>query len=279
MRVYLDRSWFSSGDDETLGVVVKVGPKPGAVWLPERQKAMRTRYQSQWARDPAVTSGPAAPTLELSNFSLATVTADGLSLAEEADGVATVAGHAVAYDQERKLWYCDIFIETTNGYNPYWPFVRLSLLRYQPYSILNAHLSRTVLADFAQLDADRTVSIVPTAGKPPSLTVSLAGVMAHVRGAETPYRKVEVMVERREGTASELGWVPVGIKPVSLLPSPWGLPIFSGQVQIPAASGKQQYRLSIKEYERLVADGTNRSLEPDSPKGVWRLTFADMVEL
>lgn len=40
--------------------------------------------------------------------------------------------------------------------NTYFPFVRLALVRYQPISGLNAHLSCVVLADLAQLMPDRS---------------------------------------------------------------------------------------------------------------------------
>ncbi|MDQ3813804.1 MAG: hypothetical protein M3347_07615, partial [Armatimonadota bacterium] len=59
-----------------------------------------------------------------------------------------VAGHKVEYDEERKLWFCDIDLDAGDSY---FPFVRLALARYQPNSVPDAHLSRVILADFAQL--------------------------------------------------------------------------------------------------------------------------------
>lgn len=186
----------------------------------------------------------------------------------------------MAYDEDRKLWYCDVRIEPTAGYTPYLPFVRLSLVRYQPYSIKDTHLSRVALADFAQLAADRTVSVVPVVGSPNDWTVTVGGIMANVKSADAPARKVEVMVERKGTESGDLGWVPMSPKPVSLLPSPWGIALFSGQVRFLPGNGDEQYRLLIKEYERLVADAEDRVLTPtDSPRPVWRLVFADVVVL
>jgi hypothetical protein len=41
----------------------------------------------------------------------------------------------------------------------YFPFVRLALARYQPQSVPDAHLSRVVLVDFAQLVPNRSASV------------------------------------------------------------------------------------------------------------------------
>lgn len=275
LRIYLDRPWYSSGDNELLGVLLDVKPKPSVLWKPSEAEEIRARHQTQWAKDPIVTSGPTAPALTVANFSLSQESRADLSLAEIPDAMGTVAAHPVAYDADRKLWYSDLRIEPTTGYAPYSPFVRLALVRYQPYSILDAHLSRVVLADFAQLTGDRTVSVVANPAGPGDFTVSVAAPYAVVRDATAPFRKVEVTVERQDAAVSDLGWTPVG-SPVQLQLSPMIPYFFTGRIRVP--NGQGQARLVIKEYEQLIADPRDRVLtDPPTFRSVWRLVFADML--
>jgi hypothetical protein len=91
--------------------------------------------------------GPAYPVQNLRH--------PGLAPTAQAGSV-DVAPHAVFWDPDRKLWYCDI--EIAHG-AAYFPFVRLALARYQPSSLYDAHLSSIVLADFAALTPDRWLSV------------------------------------------------------------------------------------------------------------------------
>jgi hypothetical protein len=43
-----------------------------------------------------------------------------------------VAGHAVSFDAERQLWFCDIDIDMGDAY---YPFIRLALARFHPKSL------------------------------------------------------------------------------------------------------------------------------------------------
>ena len=52
-----------------------------------------------------------------------------------------IAPHDVFYDQERRLWFCDIEV---NWGASYFPFIRLALARYQPVALENAYLSNIV---------------------------------------------------------------------------------------------------------------------------------------
>jgi hypothetical protein len=70
-----------------------------------------------------------------------------------------VAPHDVFYDTDRQLWYSDI--EVSWGVS-YYPFIRLALARYQPVSVLGAHLSHIVLADFMPLVPDRWLTVAQT---------------------------------------------------------------------------------------------------------------------
>ena len=74
----------------------------------------------------------------------------------------SVVPHAVSWDPERALWFCDIVIEPGAVYMP---FLQLAVARYMPCSVVesagdySAHLSNIVLADFAQLTPDRLVTV------------------------------------------------------------------------------------------------------------------------
>ena len=187
LRVYLDRPWNVSGYGEMLGVVL---PPSSFKGNPDKEpkSAPYKKYITQWGNDPIWLSGfvsGIAP--KRSNFPLARTKSDpsGQWLpkdappteADQPPGDFTVTGllppdepttsaspvevapHDLFYDEERRLWCCDIEIDTGAAY---YPFIRLALARYQPVSITGAHLSNVVLADFMPLTADRWLSITPT---------------------------------------------------------------------------------------------------------------------
>ena len=148
LRIYLERPWWSSGDNERLGVVFRPGPVANAD-IP---------FVTQWGLDPvfdssAPLSGPTA-----SSFPLATEVDQSVGLEEKSDNqmVYAVAGHAVEFDPERKLWFADIEVKAGGSY---FPFIRLAVARYQPSSVITCHLSRVVQTDFVQLAPDRTCKL------------------------------------------------------------------------------------------------------------------------
>ncbi len=216
LRIYLNRPWNVSGYGEMLAVVL---PAAGFTGDPNTQPAKQPlkNFVTQWGNDPIWLSpfvAGAAP--KLSNFPLARTAADpsgkwlpsfappeeadqpagpftatGLShpesVAFDAQSLVEVAPHDVFYDDERRLWYCDI--EATWGL-AYSPFVRLALARYQPVSVVGAHLSNIVLADFMPLAADRWLSVTQTA-EPRTQRVSVFGSTysdssAHVEAEHAP---------------------------------------------------------------------------------------------
>lgn len=274
LRIYLNRPWYSSGDEEQLGIVLNLRPQTGT-WDGLYDKEDHWKYASQWGQDPILTSADVGPDLQPANFELRTDTADFLTL-EEVDGaICTVAAHGVKFDEGQRLWYCDVRITPNAGYPAYMPFVRLALVRYQKHSIVGAHLSRVARADFAQLPADRSVSVVP--GSAAGLyNVSLSGVHAHVHhdAASGPWRRVQVQLERQSTAGDNFGWAPVG-QSVTLSPALFrGGSAYTGTVQVPVGAGSERYRLVFREYEKLLADQDTRSPDLDKFKEVWRLIFA-----
>lgn len=286
LRVYLDRPWFSSGDGELLGVVINQSASvPGKLIRP---------YVTQWGFDPIWGApAPGTPVPTANDFKKVAAAGNNLSIAElsaseDSSGPkVNVLGHKVEYDEERKLWFCDIAIDPGRAY---YPFVRLALARFQPKSVPNAELSRIVISDFCQLAPDRTVGI--TFKSPTELTVGLMGGATYwsskrPAGQVGGTSEVEIEVEhRRAELKDDLAWIPLantkvtlGVKHITDTVSMW-----EGSVKLPQASNGN-YRLVIREYERFQVD---RSAEDSMPLNITgtalvptdrRLVYADALVL
>ncbi|MDO8586002.1 MAG: hypothetical protein Q7T82_03085 [Armatimonadota bacterium] len=285
LRVYLERPWFSSGDGELLGVVLTdqggVLRRVSAA-VPD-QASMP--YVTQWGADPIWDSGSTHRVPLFEHFKNSAKTQDNLSLAEvkatedpKGPKVAVV-GYPVEYDEKRELWYADIEIDAGPSY---FPFVCLALARYQPNSIDNAHLSRVVVTEFAQLAPDRTASITKTGTG--QLRVQVSGVTYNAGGAGKGTSEVEVSVEERvEGTEGDLGWVPVKDAAFQLQ-HPTGLlkqnnSVWVGEVKLPDAAGGK-LRLVIKEFEVFRAEQTGLStVAMTVAPTAKRLVYADVLEI
>jgi hypothetical protein len=281
LRVYLDRPWFASGEDERLGVLIS---DPGTT-----PTGFLESYLTHWGRDPIWESGstlnPPAP----AHFKNASESASGLTLDEIAGPQpVSVVGHAVNFDEVRKLWFCDIEIDLGQTY---FPFVRLALARYQPHSIPTAHLSRVVIADFVQLAPDRTVTISPVQGNPDTFTINVSGLTYqsnawttapleadNARRLETmtlntnftilndpqpPVRPALVRIEverRRPGTKDEAGWELTDLQShvsnavLAGQPLTPDTPLWTGQVSLPKNRTPGQFRIVVKEFEHLPTD-------------------------
>ena len=247
LRVYLNRPWYSSGQDELLGVVLWNGVAPDYPTGQENQ-----HLYTQWGSDPIWKTGYLGAVPTIYDFSAASTTATGLVIAESLR-VFDVAGHIVQFDEVRKLWFCDIQFYNTSSYMP---FVRMALARYQPHSIAGVELSRIVLADFAQLTPDRSavISIDPAdsrrarifvgglAPQPPALSV------------------IEVTVQRRiAGMVSDLAWE---IAPADVVSVAENVPdatepdavLWSGSITFAKAPPPDHFRIVVREFERIPID-------------------------
>ncbi|MBV8777352.1 MAG: hypothetical protein JO258_09170, partial [Alphaproteobacteria bacterium] len=198
LRVYLNRPWFSSGENELLGVVLwpAAGPSIQAADF-ETLKP----YFTQWGNDPIWQSGALHPVPSAADFPLATTIGTGRSLDETAQTF-DVAGHDLAYDTARGLWFCDITFANVAAYTP---FVRLALARYQPHSIEGVELSRVVLADFAQIAPNRTALLSIDPADPRRARLVVGGL-----GPRLPtLSQIGVVVQQRNpAVESDLGWEP-----------------------------------------------------------------------
>jgi hypothetical protein len=169
LRVYLDRPWYSSGKGELLGVALwSVGAIDREEWKP---------FITQWGQDPIWQSKMLSSLPSIYQFPDAVTSEQFLPLeAQMNNGEARevdVAGHAVNFDEDRRLWYCDLTVNTQTA--TYSPFVRLALVRYQPHALKEAKLSRVVLADFAQLTPERAAMVTVDPYKPGRLRVVISG--------------------------------------------------------------------------------------------------------
>jgi hypothetical protein len=192
LRVYLDRPWNVSGYGEMLAVV-----------LPSENFSGDPKYVTQWGNDPIWRSefvqGTAPKFGDFINTRINRGTAPdanrnwlpSFAPADEADqkpgmflytnlwhpdipqSTVDIAPYDVFYDDERQLWYCDIEIKLAA--KSYYPFIQLALARYQPTSVLHAHLSHSVLADFMQLVPDRWLTVTKMPNQDKTWRVSVFG--------------------------------------------------------------------------------------------------------
>jgi hypothetical protein len=282
LRVYMERGWYSSGDGELLCVVLMANAaSSGDPQILGDDDPLRL-YVSQWGADPLRVSAGTNGLLAPGNFTNPAPTRSasgnfqttGLSLDELPNGTPVSAvPHAVAYDEVRRLWYCDIEIDPGESY---YPFVRLALARYQPNSVPGLNLSRVVLADFVQLTPERAVSLAPLASDPKTLNVTVTGpTYSHVRGggddiiADTT--RMSAYLERRD-SESDLSWKTLEETAVELKRLPgeqsWHGPITLQET--PGTPGSKKFRLVIREFELL------RDIKGATS---FRTVYADVINL
>jgi hypothetical protein len=287
LRVYLDRPWWSSGEGELLGVT-----------LAHRTDIDREAWKdsvTQWGEDPLWASSSLSAFPRISSFPDAVATERDLSL-ETVDHLfipfadvgirrhVDVAGHSVAWDDHRKLWYCDLRVKTDSP--TYAPFVRLALARYQPHALADAKLSPVVLADFAQLTAERALTVTGDPFKSRTLDVAVSGP-----GPTAPRRtSIRVSVQQQDPDLghTDLGWETATDVTITETgadqqdpPAPQFV-LWNGRVTLSgeAASGEGRYRLLVEEFEAYrIDDGGLAVAAVHGPRLGERLVYAETVPL
>lgn len=271
LRIYLDRPWHSSGAGELLGVSLA---RDGGAGSPNRD-AWKP-YITMWGQDPIWDSAPLPDFPAIGHFPDAVASEHGLPLDVFVPSKlplprrVDVAGHDVHFDAERKLYYCDLTVDTDTA--TYGPFVRLALVRYQPHALVAAKVSRVVLADFAQLTPERALMVTADPFVPDSLRVAVSGPAptgplprVHRPVGATRPTVVEVSVQVADPAIdSDLAWsdaTGVAIAadpppPSQVAPAPEFI-LWSGSVRFTGAGrdADARYRLLIREYELYEADG------------------------
>jgi hypothetical protein len=272
LRVYLDRPWFSSGEGELLGAVLwqcppPQHPEPSAFATPRLLRS----YVTQWGADPIWSSGllPSEATPRPEHFRNAVAFRDGLTLDELSHlpkpPAVGVAGHAVAYDPKRQLWFCDIEMDPGEAY---FPFVRLALARFQPDSIPDAHLSRVILAEFIQLVPGRSASITFDPIDTASLLLAVTGITFDAPDAAVMVATVQTQSLGGEG---EQAWIPVEAFRMQPDQTVGSDTLWMAQITLPAPRGSRPFRILIEEFEVYATGG--------DPEQQTRLVYADTLDL
>ncbi|WAL99815.1 hypothetical protein [Streptomyces sp. Je 1-369] len=256
LRVYLNRPWFSSGDDEMLAVLLD----PAGAALPDT-------FVTRWGVDPVWADPTVLPNPAAGHFPNAAERLTGLRLADS-PGTAPVAVDAVAFapafHPERQLWYVDIdvdFGDAAATAKTYFPYVRLALARYQPYSVDPLHLSKVERAEFAQLVPPRSVTGRRDGDR---LTVRLAGPATYnelgelsgtgVTAAAASRRVVVTLQSRATLQTDEMDWKQAGTPAELTCRADGGSFVWVGGVPLPDVQLLTSYRLLVQEYELYRTD-------------------------
>ena len=268
LRIYLKRPWYSSGVGELLGIVLK---------SPESSDSSdMDPYMSDWGVDPAFSSFKPGKSessrLTPEDFEpvagMTATTGSQRFLAEHSAQTSErtpvdVLGFEPKFSKEKGLYYVDVVLKGTG----YMPMVRFALVRYQPHSEADLHLSKVVRADFAQLMPDRHASIAYTTSK---ISVNVRGPasrgalkLRNAAGGGYPSGTVmkAFLVRRAAGTEGDLGWLPHGSQVVlqaAIAPSG---PVAAephrewyGDVSLPFSGDGYEYQLTVTESEIHQAD-------------------------
>ncbi|MEU3754288.1 hypothetical protein AB0H17_16210 [Streptomyces olivoreticuli] len=258
VRVYLERPWFSSGDDELLALVLDPGTD-----LPDE-------LVTRCAADPVGADATVLPHLTPANFPNATLSATNVPTAELVAGApasVTVVAFAPVFDQRQRLWYCDIDVDLGQSADDtaHFPYLRPALARYQPYSVAPLHLSKVVLGEFGQLVPDRTVGAAMTASG--QFRIELSGpatvnAVGKRAGAGQPgmaaSRRVVASVQQRPPAGGDLDWTDTGAAlELTCVARGTGF-AWTGDLTPPAPQLPQlsSFRLRIEEYETYLTDRT-----------------------
>jgi hypothetical protein len=284
LRVYLDRPWFSSGDGELLGITIDA----------TKNETLK-KYASEWGMDPLWPAAVTQPLL-MSDFADPAATLSNAPLAEIEGAVVDVVGYKPSFDEDRKLWYCDVTLKTGAAY---FPMLRLALVRFQPKSVDGVHISPVVLANFIQTVPRREVTYdTSQLAVNGTVHVDVEGP-AYVRDPNTllPVPQMILRLERPStlGATGELGWEPFAsmiMKPTLMTPQKvvWSDDINAGTT--PPA----KIRIVVMEVEGYLTDqssnvdklhildggailpGLNMHKDDAPPTG-YRVTFADALEV
>jgi hypothetical protein len=159
LRVYIKRPWYSSGDDEMLGVLLP-DQNLTAMNLTTLNQGYSS-YYTHWGIDPVLYGNrPSGLSPEVSDFRMNPVIDDKVEYPDQPGRVTKVVAYPVHFDQERQLWFADLAIDPKGMY---FPFIRLLLARYQPHSVRETNsdvcLSPVVTAKMIQLMPDRQTTL------------------------------------------------------------------------------------------------------------------------
>ena len=279
-RVYLDRPWYSSGDGELLGVVLR----PPSVGVHSAEADALKKYTSEWGMDPLWPSSPMVPLAKgnFKGFAPELPPAVKIRLAEVAQDV-DVVGYEPQFDAARNLWYCDILLDPATAY---FPMVRLALVRFQPHSIAGVHISPVVLADFVQLVPHRHVTYDVTQAAAGVVDVEVSGPTYVAGRFNTSIMLLRLETESELGATGELSWTPIARAPMRPVDAKPDRTVWQGTIRADVTPVPSPLRVVVMELElhRVDERGSVDPLEllaennRSSEQG-FRVTFTDTLEL
>ena len=200
-------------------------------------------------------------------------------------GLVDVVGFEPQFDEERGLWFADLTLDTFG--ETYMPFVRLALVRYQPEALLDAKVSRVVLADFAQLTPDRSAMVTCDPHHPRRLNVVVSGVapVGPSPGASGRATQITVRVQERDPQLpGELGWRDAPTETATVTPAVDGpaagrpnIVMWAGSVVFAETPEVDRFRLLVEEHEFVAPGEAIVTGSKRLPRG--RLIYAETFEL
>ena len=310
VRVYLERPWFVTGADEQIGVVLAIGQRPA------------TTFTSQWGGDPFWMGSIVADrdVLQLTDLLSAVGLDDYDSVAgpcgkpqpyasaDDPNVKVMVVPYRPQYNLERRQWFVDIGFPAR-----FWPFVQLSLVRYQPYSVDGRHISKPVRCDFVQVVPERTASVSRTsegtvrvlvsgpAGYHDAAPGAAAGAVTHVVPGLTAAQRVLAAVAsvasnrvlraklqtRDAGATSDLAWTTTDSTDLVVRGYAGTLAnlVWTGELDVPETlpftrpTKPGTHRVRIEEWETFAGDPADLGDQASPPTRENRLVYADEFEL
>ena len=295
LRVWLERPWRESGDDEMLAVVLwpsvtteqasRLNKREGAAMLPPRDVPRQMEpLVTRWGMDPIWNGQPTSIAPTPNHFPDAHFVGNLLvpepvhspkrdddAPIQDAEKLVAIAAYRPEFSKSRNAWFCDVKMDAVPSY---WTFIRLALARYQPNSIAGMELSPVQLVDFAQIVPDRTVNVMRFPEGRDVFAVEIFG-KASGPGCDIEPNRYEIAVERRCRVGNG-GYV--WMRDVDFLVEPRiraNDALWSATVRVGGDGARR--RIVVREYEHFLADGTNWDI--NNPRAVSRLIYADAVEL
>jgi len=303
VRIYLERPWFSTGEGELLAVLL----------APFGADTGLESIVSQWGADPIWRAQNVASRGMWMGFDNL-ISALGLTdrpddarptsppvsmpyVGVKGSPMVTVLGYRPRYNAERQLWFVDVAIDPGDHF---WPFVRLSVARYQPDSIDGCHLSAPVQCEFVQLMPERTASVSRTDIRHVRVVVS-GPIGTRGGSAEETFppprdtapeairrnRKVVARLQKLDpNILTDLGWdtvdaVELEVRGVgkTAAEAAWvGELVAPEDIPLAKPGGQPEWRVTIEEWEQLLGDRANLG---ERGRREWerRLIYADEVGL
>ena len=296
LRIYLKRPWFSTGDDEMLGIILP--PTPSKTGLSVAVTQGYTQAFTHWGIDPlhnSTTPDLLSPALQ--DFRLNPTIDENVHYPDDAGKThSNVVAYPVHFDEDRQQWFCDLAI---NPKNMYFPFIKLAVARYQPHSVrkedTDVCLSPVVLADFIQLMPDR-LSVIQFKKEDVNskFTVTVSGVIySDITNAFRLYNYIRIsLIDSRIGQPI-YGLIDDGVNNKDLRDEKIELEINERDVsnnrfkvttdfRLPHAYKNAPFQVVIEEFERgpkrmKVPSGYENRVEQSEETD--RLVYADVIKI